>query len=388
MADSQPQAQSQADRADDQVIGWLEHFEELEDPRQSGKVAYPLDEMLLQCLLAVLAGADGWVDVALFGKNKLDVLRRFAAFDQGTPSHDQFGNLFAALDDEGFQRCFIAWVASLAKLGPDIVAIDGKTLRRSYQEGGAKAPIHMISAFSSSQRLVLGQRKVADKSNEITAIPELLDLLTVKGSIVTIDAMGCQKEIAKKIIAKEADYVLALKGNQGTLSADVELFYDEQKTCKFKDVVVSRHETLEKNGGRIETRRFTSIDDIDWLKERHDWVGLKSIVMVESVREFTGGKTASETRYYISSLAADAVRQGNAIRGHWGVESHHWIMDMVFRDDECRIRRDNAPANFATIKHIASNLMRAKVDKHSMRAKRRLAAWNDTYLASLITGAG
>ena len=388
MADSQPQAQSQADRAHDQVIGWLEHFEELEDPRQSGKVAYPLDEMLLQCLLAVLAGADGWVDVALFGKNKLDVLRRFAAFDQGTPSHDQFGNLLAALDDEGFQRCFIAWVASLAKLGPDIVAIDGKTLRRSYQEGGAKAPIHMISAFSSSQRLVLGQRKVADKSNEITAIPELLDLLTVKGSIVTIDAMGCQKEIAKKIIAKEADYVLALKGNQGTLSADVELFYDEQKTCKFKDVVVSRHETLEKNGGRIETRRFTSIDDIDWLKERHDWVGLKSIVMVESVREFTGGKTASETRYYISSLAADAVRQGNAIRGHWGVESHHWIMDMVFRDDECRIRRDNAPANFATIKHIASNLMRAKVDKHSMRAKRRLAAWNDTYLASLITGAG
>ena len=388
MADSQPQAQSQADRAHDQVIGWLEHFEELEDPRQSGKVAYPLDEMLLQCLLAVLAGADGWVDVALFGKNKLDVLRRFAAFDQGTPSHDQFGNLFAALDDEGFQRCFIAWVASLAKLGPDIVAIDGKTLRRSYQEGGAKAPIHMISAFSSSQRLVLGQRKVADKSNEITAIPELLDLLTVKGSIVTIDAMGCQKEIAKKIIAKEADYVLALKGNQGTLSADVELFYDEQKTCKFKDVVVSRHETLEKNGGRIETRRFTSIDDIDWLKERHDWVGLKSIVMVESVREFTGGKTESETRYYISSLAADAVRQGNAIRGHWGVESHHWIMDMVFRDDECRIRRDNAPANFATIKHIASNLMRAKVDKHSMRAKRRLAAWNDTYLASLITGAG
>ena len=150
MADSQPQAQSQADRAHDQVIGWLEHFEELEDPRQSGKVAYPLDEMLLQCLLAVLAGADGWVDVALFGKNKLDVLRRFAAFDQGTPSHDQFGNLFAALDDEGFQRCFIAWVASLAKLGPDIVAIDGKTLRRSYQEGGAKAPIHMISAFSSS----------------------------------------------------------------------------------------------------------------------------------------------------------------------------------------------------------------------------------------------
>jgi Transposase DDE domain/DDE_Tnp_1-associated len=187
-------AQSQADRAYDQVVEWLEHFEDLEDPRQSGKVAYPLNEMLLQCLLAVIAGAEG------------------------KPSHDQFGNLFAALNAEAFQGCFIAWVASLTKLGPEIVAIDGKTLRRSYQEGGAKAPIHMISAFSSRQRMVLGQRKVADKSNEITAIPELLDLLTVKGAVVTIDAMGCQKEIAAKIIDKGADYVLALKGNQGTSS--------------------------------------------------------------------------------------------------------------------------------------------------------------------------
>ena len=379
-------AQAQVERAYDQVVGWLEHFEDLDDPRQSGKVAYPLNEMLLQCLLAVLAGADGWVEVALFGKRKLDFLRRFAAFEHGTPSHDQFGNLFSALDAEAFQGCFIAWVASLTKLGHDIVAIDGKTLRRSYQEGGSKAPIHMISAFSSRQRLVLGQRKVADKSNEITAIPELLDLLTVKGAIVTIDAMGCQKEIAKKIVEKEADYVLALKGNQGTLKTDVELFFTEQKACKFKDTVISRHETLEKSHGRIETRTFTSIDAIDWLKTRHDWVGLKSIVMVESIREIIGGKTESETRYYISSLAADAVRQGDAIRGHWAVESHHWVMDMVFRDDECRIRRDNAPANFATIKHIASNLMRAKIDKHSMRAKRRLAAWDDSYLAQLISG--
>jgi predicted transposase YbfD/YdcC len=381
-------AQSQVERAYEQVIEWLEHFEDLDDPRQSGKVAYPLSEMLLQCLLAVLAGADSWVEVALFGKRKLDFLRRFAAFEQGTPSHDQFGNLFAALDAEAFQGCFIAWVASLTKLGPDIVAIDGKTLRRSYQQGGAKAPIHMISAFASRQRLVLGQRKVADKSNEITAIPELLDLLTVKGAIVTIDAMGCQKEIAKKVVEKEADYVLALKGNQGTLSADVELFFTEQKACNFKDAKVSRHATLEKSHGRIESRSFTSIGDIDWLKERHDWVGLTSIVMVESVREIVGGKTESETRFYISSLAADAVRQGDAIRGHWAVESHHWVMDMVFRDDECRIRKDNAPANFATVKHIASNLMRAKADKHSLRAKRRLAAWDDTYLESLVIGAG
>jgi predicted transposase YbfD/YdcC len=380
-------AQSQAERAFDQVVEWLEHFEEVEDPRQSGKVAYPLEEMLLQCLLAVLAGADSWVEIAEFGKKKLDFLRRFLAFEHGTASHDQFGNLFAALDAEAFQNCFITWVASLTKLGPEIIAIDGKTLRRSYQEGGAKAPIHMISAWSARQRLVLGQTKVADKSNEITAIPELLDLLTVKDTIVTIDAMGCQKQIAKKIVAKEADYVLALKGNQGLLSEDVELFFSEQKACKFKDIVVDQHQTLEKSHGRIETRTYTSIDDIDWLKQRHRWVGLASIVMVESIREIVGGKTEQETRFYISSLAADAERQGDAIRGHWGVESHHWVMDMVFRDDECRIRKANAPANFATIKHIASNLMRRAGGKHSMRLKRRLAAWDDAYLASLISGA-
>jgi predicted transposase YbfD/YdcC len=377
--------QSQAERALDQVNEWLEHFGEIDDPRQSGKVWYPLEEMLLLCLLAVLAGAESWVEIAEFGKKKVEFLQRFRPFQNGTPSHDQLGDLFAALDAEAFQRCFIAWVGSLTKLGPDIVAIDGKTLRRAYQEGGAKAPIHMISAWSSRQRLVLGQAKVANKSNEITAIPDLLDLLTLKGAIVTIDAMGCQKEIAEKIKERGADYVLALKGNQGTLQQDVELFFTEQKARNFEDTTISRHETLEKSHGRIETRTYTVVDDIAWLTERHDWSGLKSIVMVDSSREIIGGKTESETRFYISSLSADGERQGEAIRGHWGVEnSHHWVMDMVFRDDECRIRKHNAPANFATIKHIASNLMRRAEGKQSMRVKRRLAAWDDDYLASLI----
>ena len=224
-------AQSQADKAFDQVVEWLEHFEPLEDPRQSGKVWYRLDEVLLLCLLAVLAGAESWVEVAEFGKRKLAFLRRFRPCENGTPSHDQLGDLFAALDAEQFQRCFIAWVGSLATLGPDLVAIDGKTLRRSYQEGGGKAPIHMISAWANRQRLVLGQIKVADKSNEITAIPDLLDLLTLKGSTVTIDAMGCQREIAAKIIEKEADFVLArthqdlafiVRNEGGTVALDVE----------------------------------------------------------------------------------------------------------------------------------------------------------------------
>jgi predicted transposase YbfD/YdcC len=383
------QTETQAERAFDQVAGWLEHFAPLEDPRQAGKVWYPLDEVLLLCLVAVLAAAESWVEIAEFGKEKLELLRRFRPFENGTPSHDQLGDLFAALDAEEFQRCFIAWVGSLAALGSDIVAVDGKTLRRAYQEGGAKAPIHMISAWSSRQRLVLGQAKVAEKSNEITAIPELLKLLTLKGAIVTIDAMGCQKEIAATIVEKEADYVLALKGNQGTLSADVELFFAEQNACTFKDTAISRHRTLEKNHGRIETRTYTAVGDITWLTKSHPgWKGLKSIVMVESVREIVGGKTERETRFYISSLGADAGRQGEAIRSHWGVEnSHHWVMDMLFRDDECRIRTANAPANFATIKHMAGNLLRRGAGKQSLRVKRRRAAWNDDYLVSLIAGA-
>jgi predicted transposase YbfD/YdcC len=383
------QAETQAGRAFDQVVEWLEHFESLEDPRQAGKVWYRLDEVLLLCLVAVLAGAESWVEIAEFGKKKLELLRRFRPFANGTPSHDQLGDLFAVLDAEQFQACFIAWVGSLAKLGSDLIAVDGKTLRRTYQEGGAKAPIHMISAWSSRQRLVLGQVKVAEKSNEITAFPELLKLLTLKGAVVTIDAMGCQKEIAATIVEKEADYVLALKGNQGTLSDDVGLFFAEQKACNFKDTVISRHRTLEKSHGRIETRIYTVISDIAWLTKSHPgWNGLKSIVMVESVREIVGGKTECETRFYISSLRADAERQGEAIRSHWGVEnSHHWVMDMLFRDDECRIRTANAPANFATIKHMAGNLLRHGAGKQSLRVKRRLAAWDDDYLVSLITGA-
>jgi predicted transposase YbfD/YdcC len=380
-------AAAKADLAFDEIAHWLEHFEDLADPRQAGKVWYPLDEVLLLALVATLAGAESWVEIAEFGKKKIDFLRRFAAFGNGTPSHDQLGDLFATLDAERFQACFIAWTSALTGIDGDIIAIDGKTLRRSYQQGGAKAPIHMISAWSSGQRMILGQAKVADKSNEITAIPALLDLLTIDGATVTLDAMGCQKEIAAKIIAKGADYVLALKGNQGTLRSDVEEFFTEQIERGFADAHVSRHETVEKSHGRIETRIYSAIDATGWLDKRHAWSSLKSIVMVESKREIIGGKTEIETRYYISSLAPDAERQGAAIRAHWGIEnSHHWVMDMVFRDDECRIRKANAPANFAVVKHIAANLLRRSGGKKSLRVKRRLAAWDDDFLASLIAG--
>lgn len=381
------QAAAKAEQAFDEIAHWLEHFEGLADPRQAGKISYPLDEVLLLALVATLAGAESWVEIAEFGKKKIDFLRRFAPFENGTPSHDQLGDLFATIDSEQFQACFIAWTSALTGLSDDIIAIDGKTLRRSYQQGGAKAPIHMISAWSSGQRMILGQAKVADKSNEITAIPALLDLLTIDGATITLDAMGCQKEIAAKIIDKGAHYVLALKGNQGTLRADVEEFFSEQVARGFADAHVSRHKTIEKSHGRIETRTYSAIDATGWLDQRHTWVGLKSIIMVESEREVVGGKTETETRYYISSLAPDAERQGAAIRAHWGIEnSHHWVMDMVFRDDECRIRKANAPANFAVVKHIAANLLRRVGGKKSLRVKRRLAAWDDNFLASAIAG--
>jgi predicted transposase YbfD/YdcC len=367
-----------------EAVVFLDYFKDLPDPRQRGKVIYPLDEVLVLCLLAVLAGSEAITDIARFGEKKLDLLRRFRPFRDGTPAHDHLGDILATLDPEKFQQCFVAWVAALTGAPADVIAIDGKTSRRSYQKKGAKEPIHMVSAFAARQRLVLGQVKVAEKSNEIVAIPKLLDMLAIEGAIVTIDAMGCQREVAKKIIHRKADYLLALKGNQGTLREDVEIFVAEQKANGFKDTKVSRHETVDGDHGRIETRTYTAIQDVAWLQERHDWPGLKGVVMVESTREI-GDKIERETRFYITSLVWLASQLGPAIRSHWAVEnSLHWVMDMVFRDDECRVRTDHAPANFTTIKHIALNLIRKAPGKDSFRLKRKVAAWDDEFLASIL----
>ena len=367
-----------------EALVFLNHFKDLSDPRQPGKVIYPLDEVLLLCLLAVLGGAETFVDIALFGEKKLALLRRFRPFRDGTPSHDQLGDIFATLDAGKFQQCFVSWVASLTGAVADVIAIDGKTLRRSYQKKGAKAPIHMVSAFAARQRLVLGQVKVAEKSNEIVAIPALLDMMEIEGAIVTIDAMGCQRDIARKIVEKKADYVLALKGNQGSLREDVEVFAAEQKANGFKDTKVSRDQTVDGDHGRIETRTYTVFHDVAWLKERHDWPSLNGVVMVESKREI-GDRIEQETRFYITSLMWLAHQLGPVTRHHWAIENAlHWIMDMTFRDDECRIRTEHAPANFTTLRHIAHNLIRKAAGKHSFRLKRKIAAWDDDFLASLI----
>src|SRR3954464_694509 len=368
----------------DEAVVFLSYFKDLKDPRQQGKVIYPLDEILLLCLLAVLAGAETFVDIALFGCKKRELLRRFRPFKDGTPAHDHLGDILAVLDAEQFQRCFVAWVAALTGAPDGVIAIDGKTSRRSGRKKDGVPAIHMVSAFAARQRLVLGQVKVSEKSNEIIAIPRLLDMLAIEGAVVTIDAMGCQRDIARKLRDKKADYVLALKGNQTSLSEDVDLFITEQKAKGFVDTTISKDTTIDGDHGRIETRTTTVIHDVEWLRQRHDWPGLKAVVMVESTRE-TRGKLERETRLYITSLVLLAHLLGPIIRSHWAIEnSLHWVMDMVFRDDECRVRTANAPANFTTIKHMASNLLRKAASKDSMRGRRKAAGWDDDFLASLL----
>ena len=341
-----------------ETTAFLSYFKDMPDSRQRGKIAYPLDEILLLCLLAVLAGAEAFTDIARFGEKKLDLLRRFRPYANGTPAHDHLGDIFATLDASAFQRCFVDWVSALTHAPAEVIAIDGKTSRRSGDKKGAKQPIHMVSAFAARRRLVLGQVAVNEKSNEIMAIPALLDMMAIEGAVVTIDAMGCQRAIARKIKEKKADYILALKGNRTTLHEDVKLFVAEQKARKFKDTAITRFETVDGDHGRIETRNHIAIHDVGWLRERHDWPGLAGVVVVESRREIEGRET-NETRLYITSLTAAAEVVGPMIRSHWAIEnSLHWIMDMVFRDDECRVRTENAPANFVTLKHMANNLIR------------------------------
>jgi predicted transposase YbfD/YdcC len=367
-----------------ETASFLCYFSSLPDSRQVGKVIYPLDEVLLLSLLSVLAGAESFTGIARFGEKKLKLLRRFLPFRDGTPPHDTLGDIFATLDAAAFQRCFVDWVASLTKTPVEVIAIDGKTLRGSGAKKTSKAPIHMVSAFAARQRLVLAQMKVSEKSNEIVAIPALLDMMAIEGAVVTIDAMGCQRDIAAKIIAKKADYILALKGNQGSLREDVEVFANEQKTKAFADSQITTHETVDADHGRIETRKYTVIHDVDWLEARHNWPGLKGVIMVESQREF-GGKIERETRFYITSTALAAKICGPMIRDHWAIEnSLHWVMDMTFRDDERRIRTENAPANFTTLHHMAHNLIRKAPGKDSLRLRRHTAAWDDDYLVSLI----
>jgi predicted transposase YbfD/YdcC len=324
----------------------------------------------------------------LFGETKYEWLKQFLELPNGIPSHDTFGRVFSIISPVEFQRSFLNWVQVISKsIEKEVVAIDGKTSRRSYDKSKGKDAIHMVSAWATANRVVLGQVKTEDKSNEITAIPELLDVLALKGCIVTIDAMGCQKNIASGIIDKEADYLLALKGNQETLHKDIKLFFQDCKETNFKDTKHDFQETIEGDHGRIETRRCWAVSDIEWLEGKADWKGIKSIVMIESEREI-GEKITSETRYYISSLIDNARLFSDSVRKHWGIEnSLNWVLDVAFREDECRIRKGYAAENFAVLRHIALNLVREeKSIKRGVKGKRLKAGWDNDYLSKIIFG--
>jgi predicted transposase YbfD/YdcC len=362
----------------------LHHFAAIKDTRQSWKVAYPLREVLLLVVCGTIASGDDYDDIVDWGEAHLSFLRRFGEFHHGIPCSDWLRTVMNRIDPDLFAACFSSWVAECWPDTPDLVAVDGKTSRRSHDRKTGQRALHLVSAFATTSRLVLGQEAVDEKSNEITAIPALLERIELTGATVTIDAMGCQREIAQKILDKNADYVLALKGNQGSLREDVEVFVAEQKANGFSDAKSSRHQTVDGDHGRIETRTYTAIDDVAWLQERHDWPGLKGLIIVESTREI-GEKIEREMRFYITSLVLLASQVGPIIRSHWAIENNlHWTLDMIFNEDQSRLRKGHGARNMAVVRHFALNLVRQVADKRSIKRRRKRAAWDPEYLLQIL----
>jgi predicted transposase YbfD/YdcC len=368
--------------------GLLRAFSQLKDPRVNRTKKHLLSDILTLAICAVICGADGWVQVALFGRTKRKWFGTFLELPNGIPSHDTFGRVFAALDPSAFEECFMKWIAGLAQSSAGrLIAIDGKTIRRSLDTTHGKAAIHMIHAWSEANHMVLGQVATDAKSNEITAIPELLKLLDLQGAIVTIDAAGCQKKIAQRIIEQGGDYLLQLKGNQGSLHKETAELFDQCLTDDCHGIAYSTASTTDKGHGRIEQRKIWATSEVNWFAEKGKWKNLRSLIRVQAQRTMNG-KTSSEYRYYISSLSADnASRLLGYIRGHWGVENGlHWCLDINFREDDCRIRQGHAAENFARLSRIALNLLKAQTQhKVGIKTKRLCCGWSHDYLFRVLT---
>lgn len=359
--------------------GFTSCFAGLEDPRTGNAGRHDLLEMLMIALCTVLSGGEDCTDMAEFARAKLEFLRGFLKLEHGAPSHDTFSRLFRLLDPKQFRTCFQRFMARFAEACQGVVAIDGKVLRRSFDKASGKSALHMVSAWGCEQRLVLGQVATDAKSNEITAVPKLLQMLSLEGSIVTVDALNCQREIAQQVVDQKGDYVMALKGNQGTLHDDVRSFLDDPET----KLSVS-DSTVDGDHGRIETRTAMVSTDISWLQKDHRWPGLSAVGKIVRVRE-TADKTTTESAYYLLSKALVPGRLGEVVRSHWAVENClHWCLDVTMNEDQARNRMDNGPHNLAVLRHMALNLIRTETSKGSLKKKLRRAAWSDGFLARVL----
>jgi len=367
-------------------MGIISFFREIGDPRQKWKIHHNLKDIVTITICAVISGANGWEEIENYGRCKEEWLKTFLDLPNGIPSEDTFGRVFSLINPREFEKCFLEWIKSVAKItAGDIIAIDGKTLRRSYSKKSNKAAIHMVSAWSSGNTCVLGQLKTEEKSNEITAIPELLKVLDLHGCIVTIDAMGAQKAIAKQIVDGGGDYLLAIKGNQPSLHEEITGFFKEAMKNDFNGIEHSFYEEKNKAHGRIEHRKYWAVGNIEWMENKDDWKGLKMIGMAESERT-VDGKTSKEQRFFIGSIDEDAKTFAGACRKHWGIEnSLHWCLDIAFREDECRIRKGFASENLAIVRHVALNLLKKeKTLRNGLNAKRLLSGWDNDYLLKVL----
>jgi len=367
----------------------MAYFADMEDPRTGQNITHPLVNIVLIAILGVICGADGWVDVERYGNAKRDWLASFLSLEKGIPSHDTFGRFFRWLDEEAFQTCFVTWTASLCqRTQGQLVAIDGKKLRRSQERRKGREGIWMVSAWASENRLVLGQKKVDDKSNEITAIPALLAQLDITGCVVTLDALNTQVEIAQQIVEAQADYILAVKENQGTLYEDLEMLFEGFEHDLYRAVVCQTAQRESVGHDRQEFRQIWVVSEPeyrDYLRRGKLWMNLKSLVKLVTVR-VTAQKTETSSRYFISSWQASAQDFLAAIREHWQIENGlHWVLDIAFREDDSRIRKNHAPQNMAILRHLALNLLKQETSvKVGIAAKRKMAGWDNDYLLKVV----